>query len=173
MGFIVEKYWHKIALLGIIFCYFFMFSIICLPAMWTYYKVSIIDYFLATFVGLVSGGLVFNSLLLVKYHNKKEKIESGLPINFIIKIFCGKVVLYTLLLLVLELPINSFFPNLYFVLCLWSGGYFWYCVIRGYIWAKSNKGKKYSDDYSPWIGRLLLIGIILSYLVGFLHLSLN
>lgn len=173
LGIVVEKGWHKIALIAITIYFSLIFTTILLPAMWIHYRIPTVDYFLNSFVIMFLGGVVFNTIVSIKFHATKGDLENGLPRGFVLKVFGGKLFAYMILFFVRASLTGDIIPNLYFMLFLMSGGFVWFCTLQGYIQAKNNKEKDENEDnYNPWLGRLLFLGIALSLLLGYLYLGI-
>ncbi|MFT4413431.1 hypothetical protein [Bacillus sp. UMB0728] len=173
MGIVVEKQWHKITLIAITIYFSLIFTTIFLPAMWIHYRIPTIDYYLNSFVIMLLGGVLFNIVLSTKYHAAKRDLDNGIPRGFVIKVFGGKLIAYMLLFVIMASLTGDIIPYLYLMIFLMSGGFVWFCTLRGYIHAKNNKEKGENEEYyNPWLGRLLFSGIALSLLLGYLYLTL-
>lgn len=170
MGLIVDKGWHKFALL-ILMCFFsFLFTMVFLPMVWVFFETPTGEFFFNSFVLFFLGGIVFNIIFTISYHAEKPELDKGLPIGFVLRVFCHKLILYAFLICVMASLTGNILLYVYMFLFLMFGGYAWYCVLRGYVKARIDyennveKGKLIS-----WLEILLCIGIVLSLLIGYFH----
>lgn len=171
LGLLVNKVWHKLALLALMGYFSFLITIICLPMMWLYYEIPTADFFLYSYVLTFVGGVIFNTLFRIRFHKSKIEIVNGLLKEFAIKVFCGQLILYILLVSIAVFLTGNIIPYAYISLFLIFGGYAWYCILRGYIKVKKDYESGVSKDnnsYNPWLGRLLYIGITLSFILGWI-----
>lgn len=53
---------------------------------------------------------------------------------------------------------------------LMSGGYFWFCILQGYILAKNDYKDREINNSITWQGKVLVFSIPLSLLLGYLLL---
>lgn len=170
LGMVVEEQWHKIVLLVIMLYFSLIFTTIILPMMWIHYKIPTTDYYLISVVVLFIGGVLFNTILSIKFRGKSEKLENGFPKSIVIKIFGWKLATCTALFFVMLSLTDNIKLNLYFVLLLMFGGYSWFCILQGYIHAKNDKeGKNSSLKQKSWLGRILYFCLALSLLLGYLQ----
>jgi hypothetical protein len=147
-----------------------IFTTIFLPMKWIYYRIPTMDYYLISFVVMFIGGVIFNIILSIKFHGKREEIKNGFPKGIVLKIFGWKLAAYTVLFFVVVFLTSDIKSNLYFVLFLMFGGYSWFCILQGYIQAKNDKeGKNESLKQKSWLERILFFSIALSLLLGYLH----
>ena len=94
MGKVIDFFWHKVAMLAMMFYYSLFFTTICLPLMWWNYRIQTTNYYILSVFTLFLGGFVFNIILTKIDPIKVEDIREGLPKSFVIKIFVGKIVIY-------------------------------------------------------------------------------
>ncbi|GGJ55334.1 hypothetical protein [Virgibacillus salexigens] len=174
MGIVVEKLGHKLALVAIMTYFSSIFITICLPAMWINYRVHTIEFYIVSISIMFIGGIFFDIIIFNKFRDAKKDIEDGIPKSTVLKIFGGQLIASTIILLPVTVLTGEIIPNLYFILLLVMGGYCWFWILEGYIKA-NNKKNDYNDkdDYNPWLGRVLLIGIALSLMLGSLYLMLT
>lgn len=166
---VVEERWHKIVLLVIMLYFSLIFTTIILPMMWIHYKIPTTDYYLISVVVLFIGGVLFNTILSIKFRGKSEEIENGFPKSIVIKIFGWKLATCTALFFVMLFLTDNIKLNLYFVLFLMFGGYSWLCILQGYIHAKNGNGRKIEGKkQKSWLGKILFSGIALSLILGYL-----
>lgn len=167
---IVEKQWHKIALLGIMLYFSLIFTTAFLPMAWIHYSIPTTDYYLISFLLIFVGGVIFNIILSFKFRTNREGFENGIPKGTVLKIFGWKFVSYLILFFVMVFLTGDIKTYLYLFLFLMIGGYSWFCILKGYIQAKNDKeGKDDSIKQKSWLGRILFISIALSLLFGYLY----
>ncbi|WP_156289879.1 hypothetical protein [Oceanobacillus salinisoli] len=170
MGLIFEKQWHKMVVLLISLYFSLIFTTVFLPWMWTYYIIPTTDYYLISSVVMFFGGVVFNTVLFVNFHNKIIEIENGFPIGIVHKLFGWLILAYIILFFFMVFFIDNVIPILYFIIFLTIGGYSRFWILQGYIKAKNNKYKKSENlKHKSWLERILFFNIVLSLLLGYLH----
>lgn len=167
---IVEKQWHRIALLGIMLYFSLIFTTVFLPMAWIHYSIPTTDYYLISFLLMFVGGVIFNIILSFKLRANREELENAFPKGMVLKIFGWKFVAYSILFFVMVFLTGDIKTYLYYFLFLMIGGYSWFCSLKGYVQAKNDKkGKDDSIMKNSWLGRILIISITLSLLLGYLY----
>ncbi|MCT2536852.1 hypothetical protein NC661_02995 [Aquibacillus koreensis] len=170
MGKIIDFFWHKVAMLAMMFYYSIFFTTICLPLMWWHYRIQTTNYYILSVFTLFLGGFVFNIILTKINPIKVEDIREGLPKSFVIKIFVGKFVLYLVSGYAIDVLTENVFLSIYFLMFLMSGGYLWFCILRGYILARNNNKDCELNSSITWQGKVLLFSVPISLLIGYLIL---
>lgn len=166
VGKVVDSLWHKLALIALMFYYSGIFTTICLPMMWLHYRIPAINYYIFSLCILILGGFVFNLILNI-CPISKEELEEEFPKDFVISTFVGKFITYSLLSFIIFELTDNFIVSMYYLLFLITGGYFWFCILRGYILAKKNYKVDEIDSGISWQGRVMVFSIPLSLILGY------
>jgi len=170
MGMLVEKQWHKVALLVIMLYFSLIFTTVFLPMAWIHSTILTTDYYIISFFLMFVGGVIFNILLSFKLRANREGFENSFPKGMVLKLFGWKFVAYSILFFVMVIITGDIKTYFYYFLFLMIGGYSWFCILKGYIQAKNDKeGKDDSKKKKSWLGRILFFSIILSLLLGYLY----
>lgn len=170
MGKVIYFFWHKAAMIAMMFYYSLCFTTICLPLMLMHYRIQAENYYILSVFTLFLGGFVFNIILTKAKSIKVEDIREGLPKSFVITIFVGKFVFYLIFCYTMfELTDNTIL-SIYLLLFLMSGGYLWFCILRGYILAKNNNKNREMNSSITWQGKVLLLSVPIAWLIGYLIL---
>ncbi|KAB8139164.1 hypothetical protein F9U64_01885 [Gracilibacillus oryzae] len=169
MGKVIDSLWHKLALLGLMIYYSGIFTTIYLPMMWLHYSIPAIDYYIFSLGILFSGGLIFNVILNI-YPIKEEELEECIPKYIVIRAFAGKFIAYIVLSLVILVLTDNFILSVYNLLFLLAGGFFWFCILRGYILAKNDYKESELDKGITWQGRVMVFSIPISLILGYFML---
>ncbi|GAA5416987.1 hypothetical protein Pryu01_02048 [Paraliobacillus ryukyuensis] len=170
MGKIIEFPWHKIGMIAIMLYFSLCFTTICLPLMWWYYKIPTSNYYFFSLCTLFFGGLIFNIILAKIYPIKAEELQKGFPKSFVIIVFLGKFILYLLFCSTIYVLTNNVVLCIYLLMFLMSGGYFWYCILRGYILARNNyKGPEINNSITSQ-GKVIVFSIPASLVIGYIIL---
>jgi hypothetical protein len=166
VGKVIDSLWHKLALLAIMIYYSGIFTTICLPMMWLHYRIPAINYYIFSLGILFLGGVIFNLVLNI-YPIKEKELEEEIPKYFVISTFTGKFITYSLLSLTIFILTDNFIVSIYYLLFLMSGGFFWFCILRGYILAKKNYKESEIKKGIPWQGKVLVFSIPISLILGY------
>lgn len=167
---IIDFSWHKVAVIAIMFYYSLCFTTVCLPLMWWYYRIPTTNYYILSVSTLLFGGFIFNIILSKIYHLKAEDLREGFPRRFIITVFIGMFTFYLIPCSAIFIFTDNTILSIYFLMILMSGGYFWFCILQGYILAKNDYKGREIDNSITWQGKVLVFSIPLSLLLGYLLL---
>lgn len=171
MGKIIDFSWHKIGMIAIMFYFSLCFTTICLPLIWWHYRIPTTNYYIFSVSGLLLGGLIFNFILSKIYPIKAEDLKKGFPKNFVIIVFVGKFILYLIFCSTIFVLTDNVVLSIYSLLFLMSGGYFWFCILRGYILARNKyKGSSEINNSITWKGKVMVFSIPVSLYLGYLIL---
>lgn len=170
MGKIIDFSWHKVAMIAIMFYYSLCFTTVCLPLMWWYYRIPTTNYYIFSILTLLLGAFLFNITLSKIYPPKKEDLREGFPRRFIFTVFIGMFTFYLICSSAIFIFTDNTVLSIYFLIFLMSGGYFWFCILQGYILARNDyKGPEINNNIT-WQGKVLVFSIPLSLLLGYLLL---
>ncbi|WP_222619002.1 hypothetical protein [Ornithinibacillus hominis] len=158
------------ALLALMYYYSVIFTTICLPIMWWYYDTPLIDYYVFNIGILFLGGIVFNMVFTKIYPFMEEEMKDSCPIKFILFVFGRILIFYSILCFTIFIITDNSVPFVYLLIFLMAGGYFWFCIIRGYILAKEDYTDTEIKSGIPWKGKVLVFSIPVSMLLGYLFL---
>lgn len=170
MGKIIEFFWHKAVMIAMMFYYSLCFTTICLPLMLWHYRIQVANYYILSVFTLFLGGFIFDIILTKTKSTKVEHIREGLPKNLVIIIFLGKFIFYLLSSYVMFELTENIVLSIYFLLFLMSGGYLWFCILRGYILASNNNKNRKMESSFTWQGKVLLFSVPISWLIVYLIL---
>ncbi|MFD1037719.1 hypothetical protein ACFQ3N_04715 [Virgibacillus byunsanensis] len=166
MGKVIDSLWHKLALLALMIYYSGIFTTICLPMMWLHYRIPAINYYIFSLGILILGGVIFNVILNI-YPIKEEELEEKIPKYFVINTFAGKFIAYCLLSLTIFVLTDNFIVSIYYLLFLMAGGFFWFCILRGYILARKDNKESEIEKGITWQGRVMVFSIPISLILGY------
>ena len=134
-------------MIAIMFYYSLCFTTICLPLMWWYYRIPTTNYYIFSVSTLLLGGLIFNIILSKIYPLKAKDLRRGFPRRFIITVFIGMFTFYLISCSAIFIFTDNTVLSVYFLMFLMSGGYFWYCILQGYILARNDhKGREINNS---------------------------
>ncbi|MBL5766566.1 hypothetical protein B5V88_06325 [Heyndrickxia sporothermodurans] len=167
---IIDFSWHKVAVIAIMFYYSLCFTTVCLPLMWWYYRIPTTNYYILSVSTLLFGGFIFNIILSKIYPLKAEDLRGGFPRRFIITVFIGMFTFYLISCSAIFIFTDNTVLSIYFLMFLMSGGYFWFCILQGYILAKNDYKDREINNSITWQGKVLVFSIPLSLLLGYLLL---
>lgn len=134
--------------------------------MWLHYRIQVINYYVFSLAILILGGFVFNLILNICPINEEE-LEEEFPKYFVISTFVGKFILYSLLSIMIFKLTDNIIVSMYYLLFPISGGYFWFCILRGYILAKKDYKEDEIDKGITWQGRVMVVSIPLTLILGY------
>ncbi|WP_407272377.1 hypothetical protein [Radiobacillus sp. PE A8.2] len=169
MGKVIDSLWHKLALLALMIYYSGIFTTIALPMMWLHYRIPAINYYIFSLGILILGGVIFNVILNI-YPIKEEELEECVPKYFVIRAFAGKFIAYTILSLAIFVLTDNFILSLYLQVFLLAGGFFRFCILRGYILAKNDYKESGINKGITWQGRVMVFSIPFSLILGYFML---
>ncbi|WBX80336.1 hypothetical protein PD280_22675 [Virgibacillus salarius] len=170
MGKVIDFLWHKVAMLAMMFYYSLFFTTICLPLMLWHYRIQTTNYYILSVFTLFLGGMMFNIILSKIYPLKVEDLREGFPKRFVIIILFGKFVFYLISCYAIFVLTDNAVLSIYFLLFLMTGGYLWFCILRGYILARNNNEEREINCSIAWQGKVLLFSVPISLLIGYLIL---